>query len=412
MVAVWGVGTEASRPRSRPAIALSLLAVLSCTAQAGDREQAKHIHDRIAGVPPSASVLADMEADVANGDAIQAAYTAMENPAFYDATLKHFVAPWTNEERSAFVALNDYTATVIGAIRDELDFRRVLFDDLLYVGASNLGLPAYSISNNAHYEALENNSASLKTALTQVAQSSRNGLPPGATAGIHTTRAAAKAFFIAGTNRAMFRFTLLNHLCNDLEQVNDTTRPPDRVRQDVSRSPGGDSRIFLNSCVGCHSGMDPMTQAFAYYDYDYDADNDPDGLAGQLVYNAAGTTDPDTGSRVQGKYLINSGSFSFGYVTPDDQWNNYWRSGPNQLLGWSADLSGSGSGAKSMAQELAYSEAFAQCQVKKVFRNVCLRDPVDSADRSQIDSMVSSFGSHQYNLKQVFAESAAYCMGN
>ena len=79
------------------------------------------------------------------------------------------------------------------------------------------------------------------------------GLPPDATAGVLTSRAAAQAFFVAGTNRAMFRFTLMNHLCNDLEQLNDTTRAPDRIRQDVSRSPGGDSRIFLNSCVGCHS---------------------------------------------------------------------------------------------------------------------------------------------------------------
>jgi hypothetical protein len=88
-----------------------------------------------------------------------------------------------------------------------------------------------------------------------------------ATAGVMTTRAAARAFFIDGTNRAMFRFTMLNHFCNDMEQVLDTTRSPDRIRQDVSRSPGGDSRVFLNNCVGCHSGMDPLAQAFAYYDY-------------------------------------------------------------------------------------------------------------------------------------------------
>ena len=72
-----------------------------------------------------------------------------------------------------------------------------------------------------------------------------------------TSRAAAQSFFIAGTNRAMFRFTVLNHMCRDLEEIHDTTRPPDRIRQDVSRSPGGDARLFLNNCVGCHSGMDP-----------------------------------------------------------------------------------------------------------------------------------------------------------
>ena len=99
-------------------------------------------------------------------------------------------------------------------------------------------------------------------------QSSLNGLPPAATAGVITSRAASEAFFIDGTNRAMFRFTLLNHLCRDMEQVHDTSRPPDRIRQDVTRSPGGDSSVFLNNCVGCHNGMDPMAQAFAYYDFD------------------------------------------------------------------------------------------------------------------------------------------------
>ena len=93
-------------------------------------------------------------------------------------------------------------------------------------------------------------------------------LPPAAIAGILTTRAAAEAFFVAGTNRAMFRFTVLNHLCMDLEQLKDGGRPADRIRQDVSRSPGGDSRLFLNNCIGCHTGMDPMAQAFAYYNFD------------------------------------------------------------------------------------------------------------------------------------------------
>src|SRR6185312_6593220 len=157
--------------------------------------------------------------------------------------------------------------------------------------------------------------------------------------------AAAQAFFIAGTNRAMFRFTLLNHLCRDMEQVHDTSRPPDRIRQDVSRSPGGDSRIFLNNCIGCHSGMDPMAQAFAYYDFD--------NTTQQLTYTAG---------LVQPKYLINSDNFKYGFVTPDNSWENRWRQGPNRALGWSSALPGSGQGAKSLGQELAASDAFSQCQ--------------------------------------------------
>ncbi|KZY29085.1 hypothetical protein A3752_07680 [Oleiphilus sp. HI0081] len=394
-------------------LSLILLSTLfvSSTLTAGEREQAKRIHDRIAGVPPTASVLDSMAADILAGEASNAAYTAMEHTAFYDVTLKNLAAPWTNEAMSSFVPFNDYMATVIGLVRDDADFRSVLYSDVLYVGNSSLGLPNPSISSNAHYEALEDGGHSLKEYLIASTQSEQYNIPSAAAAGIMTTRASAHAFMKDGTNRALFRFTVLNHLCNDMEQLNDTSLPPDRVRQDVSRSPGGDSRIFLNSCVGCHNGMDPLTQAFAYYNYDYNVENDPEGLNGQMVYNQEGMTDASTGSRVQAKYHINANNFEFGYITPDDSWENYWRSGRNQLLGWDSTLPGSGNGAASMAQELAHSEAFAECQVKKVFQNVCLREPSDAADRAEVASMVTSFKNSGYQLKRVFADSATYCMG-
>ena len=164
----------------------------------------------------------------------EAAYTAMQHRAFYDVTLKNFATPWTNRDQTAFAPLNDYTATVIGMVRDDVGFNTLLSDDILYVGRSGLGVPAYSPTNNDHYEALEASGANLKDGLVQTTQSGGDGLPPEATAGVLTTRAASQAFFIDGTNRAMFRFTLLNHLCTDLEQVQDTTRPPDRIRQDVA----------------------------------------------------------------------------------------------------------------------------------------------------------------------------------
>ena len=391
---------------------LTLALSQASVAQAGPREQAKRIHDRIAGVPPSATVLNNMAAQISGGNELAAADIAMENSAFYDVTLKNLAAPWTNEAQSKFVPLNDYIATVIGLVRDDADFRTVLYDDVLYIGNPALGLPGYSQSNNNHYEALEDGGFSLKDNLIRVNQSTYSGLPTTATAGVMTSRAAARAFFSAGTNRAMFRFTLMNHMCNDLEQVADVTRPPDRIRQDVSRSPGGDSRVFLNNCVGCHSGMDPMAQAFAYYDYEYDANADPDGELGRLVYNTANDLDPVTGTRVQAKYHINSATFEQGYVTPDDSWDNYWRSGANRRLGWDSALSGSGQGAKSLGREFAQSDAFAECQVKKVFENVCLRPPSNASDRSQVSSMVSSFRAQGFDLKQVFAESAVYCMGD
>jgi hypothetical protein len=372
-----------------------LVALQPAAALADSRTQAKRMHDRLAGVPPSESVLTSMAADIAAGNPTRAADTAMRDRAFYDVTLKNFAMPWTNRDQTVFAPLNDYVATVIGMVRDDVPFDHVLYDDILYVGSGVPGVPAYSPANNDHYAALEARGVSLKDTLVRTTQSSLNGLPPGATAGVITSRAAAQAFFIAGTNRAMFRFTLINHLCTDLEQVSDTTRPPDRIRQDVSRSPGGDSRLFLNNCIGCHSGMDPMVQAFAYHDWDE--------TAGRLVYTAG---------IVRPKYFHNKDTFPAGYSTPDDHWDNYWRNGRNSLLGWDASLPGSGQGAKSLGLELSHTDAFAGCQVKKVFRTVCFRDPSDTQDRLRIQAMVGSFKSSGYQLKRVFAEAATYCMGD
>ena len=112
------------------------------------------------------------------------------------------------------------------------------------------------------------------------------------------------------------------------------------------------------------------------------------------------------------KYFNNDTTFAPGYVTPDDPWDNYWRHGPNSLLGWDDTLPGSGEGAKSLGRELAGSEAFARCQVEKVFRNVCFRPPSDAQDRSQVNAMTASFKSNGYRLKRVFAEAASYCKGD
>lgn len=399
---------------SRIAISWAVIVISLSSIQhtyAASREQAKRIHDRLAGVPPSNEVLDQMESLVSAGNVRGAADIAMQNSAFYSITLKNWITPWTNEDADVFAPLNDYTATVIGITRDQIDFRQILSGDVLYIANASAGVPAYSTTSNAHYQALDDQSSDLKEVLQATTQSAVTGLPAAATAGVMTTRAAAKSYFKDGTNRAMFRFTLINHMCTDLEGLKDTSRSPDRIRQDVSRSPGGDSRIFNNSCVGCHSGMDPLTQAFAYYNYGYNVDSDPDGEQGALEYNQAADIDPDTGTQVQAKYHFNSNNFPYGFITNNDSWNNYWRQGLNKNLGWDESLPDNGSGAKSMGQELANSQQFASCQVTKVFKNICLRSPQDSADRTKITSMTNTFTSTGYNIKQVFADSADYCKG-
>ena len=387
------------------------------------------MHDRLVGVPPTDTMLDAMTAAIVAGDRREAAFLAMDGNAavaatgdFYTVTLKNWAAPWTNEAMDSFAPLNDYSATVVGIVRDERDFREALYADIIYTG-NGANLPPYSDTDNRHYEQLERAGANLgdSTVLVRGQQSAVTGLAPDAVAGVITTRASARAFFVDGTNRAMFRFTVLNHLCMDMEQLKDPTRPADRIQQDVSRSPGGDSTLFLNGCVTCHAGMDPLAQAFAYYDFDY-----PDSEAfpnlseeerkdlGRLVY---------TPGQVQPKYLINASTFSPGFITDSNHWTNYWRLGANSArVGWKGSAANTGSrdmavnpayaegdGAASLGRELANSDAFSQCQVRKAFRAVCLREPSESlGDRAAMDGFINEFNS-SHNMKQVFADVAAYC---
>jgi hypothetical protein len=376
-----------------------MLASVALAVSANERDQAKRIYDRIAGVPPSEATLDNLEQLVHNGDLMGAANIATASPSFYNVTLKNMAVPWTNRDQTVFAPLNDYVATFIGMVRDDADFSTALSADLTY---TVLGVtPAASGANNDHYIAAENNAVDLFAQLRPTTQSSVQGIPAAATAGFLTSRAASEAFFIDGTNRAMFRFTMINHMCRDMEQVHDTSLPPDRIRQDVSRSPGGDSRIFLNNCIGCHSGMDPFAQAFSYYDFDNGTVEAPGTM--RLVY---------TPGVVQAKYFNNNTNFAPGFITPpDEHWENRWRKGQNSLLGWSSSLPGSGTGAKSMGAELANSTAFAQCQVEKVFKTVCFRAPGNPADYLQVKNMTTSFTNNGHRLKQVFAETAVYCRG-
>ena len=381
--------------------------LLSNSANAGVRDQAFTMHSRLTGVPPSETVLQSMADRIAAGDNSGAADIAMSNPLFYDVTLKNFVAPWTNKEQNVFVPLNDYTATVIGMIRDDdLPFTDVLTADIVYIGIPEGAetIADYAQDNNQHYQDIdalledENSDFTMSDAtdLVRAQQSTQPGaiLPATKTAGVMTTRAAAEAFFFAGTNRAMFRFTSMNFMCRDLEQLKDVTRPPNYIRQDVARQPGGDSSVFLSNCIGCHSGMDPLVAAFSYYEWDQDAN--------QLIY---------TEGDVQDKYFINSNNFPLGYVTPNDAWVNHWRTGPNARLGWGQGT-GQGNGAKSLGAEMASSRAFSTCQVQKVFKQVCLRKPSTSTDLFAVERIADSFEQGGYRMKSVFAETAAHCMGD
>lgn len=400
------VPTRRVRPLGAMVALLCLAGVVGLSAApaawAGPEEQVKRMHDRLVGVPPDAARLATLVGILQSQGPVAAARAALEHPVFYSSTLKNFVTPWTNVEQSVYPPLNDYSATVIGMIRDDVPFNEVLSADLVYVGRPGIVADGYSPDNNNHYEQLEVSYVDLSdpNAFIGVPQSTLPGsqLSAGDAAGVLTTRAAGEAFLSAGTNRRMVRFTAMNFLCRDMEDLLDTSLPADWIRQDVTRSPGGDSSIFITSCIGCHNGMDPMAGAFAYLEWQEGDDADPNDN-GRVIH---------TPGNVQPKYLINANTFPAGYVTIDNRWENRWIEGQNSVLGWPAAPK-EGYGPKSFGQAVANSQAFATCQVEKVFRQVCFRPDSSDADRTAITQITQNFIAGGYSMKQVFAEVAAYC---
>jgi hypothetical protein len=174
---------------------------------------------------------------------------SMDEPSFYNITLKNWVKPWTNTDRTNRTALNDYVATVLGIVRDNIPFDQTLYGDHLYIAAPSTPgtIPAYNKKNNDHYVKLETTGANLKDYLIRVSQSATTGIKD--SAGVLTTRAAGNAFYSAGTNRRATRYTFINFMCRDFEALHDINISDYHVRRDVDRKPGLDSRTYKNKCA-------------------------------------------------------------------------------------------------------------------------------------------------------------------
>ena len=361
------------------------------------RQKALDLHKRIAGVPPTPAVLSQMENLIQSNPGVAgleaAADVAIQNPNFYNVTLKSWAKTLTNVSDSNRVPLDDMSATIIGAIRDSdqagKPFGRILHDDVLYVGS---GVAPYSPTNNNHYEELESRGANLSSVLTEQSQSSLGSVPDSdGIAGILSSRAWALAYYNMGTNRRATFYLLRNFMCSEMDYIMDVNIPDIYVARDVTRSPGGDSSEYKSYCVGCHAAQDAMRPAWAYYDYD-PATGGITYTPGQVVQkiNQAGSTFPE------------------GFVTPNDNFVNLWGSMSAHMdrLGFKPPYSGVG--AKDLGRQVANSSGFANCMVFKAFKKVCYRNP--AASESDMLDLVSQEFEDSGNMKEVYKKVAAHCV--
>lgn len=371
---------------------LSLVLCLPALAGQVERQKAWTIHNRVAGVPPTPTMLNQMEADLMRGDSDAAIAKAMAHPNFTSIVLKNWFKPWSNQARSAGGQLNDFVATAVGMIRDNTPFDQILYGDILYHAnaAAIANVPPYARDSNNHYRELEvrdPNNWAMRLAVDS--QAANNGITD--SAGAITTRAFGEAYFSAGTNRRMTRYLFINFLCRDFEQLHDVTIPDYRVRRDVERNPGDDSRTYKNKCVGCHAGQDALGGAWAYFNYNNN----------QVQY---------TPGTVQGKMNQNSQFFPDGFRTTDDSWINTWAKGQNSSLGWSASEPKDGNGARQIGRMLAKSKAFGECMVDRSWELLCMRK-FKSTEKDVKEDLAQYFmNDTNYNMRMLFAATLNKCV--
>lgn len=374
------------------------LAMLGLTTSAfgGAKEQCYRMHNRLTGTPPNATELAACEAKVSSGDAFGAAKDMTANKFFLNDTIRSVFTPWTSETGDPLNPFNDFTATAMGLVKGDVDFRRIMDGDQIY---SCTGVaPAVAAANNTHYTTCGTNAdiqavlapVAITTAYPQFAAAPADKFP----SGMYSTRGFGSTYYEAGTNRAPFAYTLKYALCEEIDAFHDTSIADFKVRQDVDRNPGGAAKTYLNECKGCHAGMDPMASAFAFVDF-----------------NATTNTVVYTEGTIASKFHNNQGVFPEGFHYLDDNWENFWNRGQNARVGWGA-AEGTimkGAGLKSWATMVSNTDQFARCMAKQAVRKLCVKEA--DLKGELIRDLADEFKANGYKMKDLYAKAATSCMG-
>ncbi len=277
-------------------------------------------------------------------------------------------------------------------IMSRSDFSAARANDRYYIPQLDKSLSTNLIKHtNDHYQDIEDLGLDLSDTrlLIHKSQNVRLHQDPNAISGLFTTRAWGKANLTAGTNRRSFANAMENFFCKDMMDLNDTNTPDFRVRRDIDRSPGGDSKTFKALCVGCHSIMDSHNGAFAYYDF-------PDGA---IVYNQG----------VVVSKMNHNAIFPEGFITQDDGWVNLSSEGQNASIEWGA-LQG-GQGVRSLSSMYSETKEFHRCMAKQVWKTVCYK-PVSSAlERNLVKKLADYYQEDNFNMKNLFLKTSLVCMG-
>lgn len=365
--------------------------------------------------------------------------SAKYSPSFYNITVRDFAAPMSTRDESVNAELNDFIATIIGNTRDNLSAKELVSGTDFYMAdQSKAAVPSDMIRDilrsNLHYSSLAKGGFDLARVLVKSRQKLFDGtrvVDNPDPAGLLTSRAFMESHAIAGTNRRMIEFTFKEFMCIPIERWAYAQGSDSWVGRDVDRAPGGSHTKFTQSCRACHSRMDPLRGAFAYYtfsagfikntllvphitNFGTNEDMNMGAIIGLRTNDPGAATLPTNNSinYVVKKMNHNDHVYSGGYVMTDNSFNNAAVDAEAlKYFGWRSSLAGKG--AHEFGMMLAESEGFSRCMTKRVFKTLCKRNPVD-AEAALIKTMATDFEAHEYKLKYLFKKVAGLpqCLGD
>lgn len=423
------VGSRANAGTRNPIVPIDIAVTIDA-----QRLKAQDIFQRLTGVktPIYDPVLTQMVQRLNANDPVGAAAIATNDFRFINITVRDFASKMSNRSETINVPMNDFTATIMGVVRDDLNAQRLLTDNITYmVDPTRAAVPSTMVTDilrsNNHYEAADTQRVDFSQVLTRF---DRSGQPltqkvfdgtraqeMPSPAGLLTSRGWLSAHAIAGTNRRLVEFSLREFLCTPLENVADSTGPDNVVGPDIDRFPGGSHTKFTTTCRACHTIMDGFRPAFAYLTFNSDyvmhsytsprvntQDEEDRGL-GMFKSPAAGA------SYVSKKINHNETVFPGGRVTVDDNWVNNAIYGANSsYFSWKST---SGKGVQAFGKMLSESRQFPLCMAKRIYAQVCKREPTAS-ETEMLNAAATEFSTNRnYSLKYLFQRivTSRECLG-
>lgn len=266
---------------------------------------AKKLYERMTGVkvPVKKAELQAVAEQIALGNTAEAAKLVANSSDFLNVQIKNLALRLSNKDESVKVPFNDFSALIMGVVRDNKDFRDVLTGNYFYElsGVANANDKRTRHFNQNNYSTAEGTYIDISKALVfkspqelvTVAYDtlkSQNDLtydivttkPAKDAAGVLSTRTFAERNLGGGSNRRAVEFSLKQFLCVSMAEAADSNASDQFVGRDVERFPAGDHNKYLTSCKSCHAVMDGMRGAFAKSDFGNYTNGGGTGLYSQV----------------------------------------------------------------------------------------------------------------------------------